>query len=76
MAPVRTAQLSRRREEGSSRRQVNIWLSEDDLQFLRTLALEREQTVSALIRRAVKLWRDDRQAKLQHTKLVSRFDST
>ena len=41
----------------ASKRQVNIWLSEEERNFLRTLAREREQSVSALIRRAIAVWR-------------------
>lgn len=38
-------------------RQVNIWMRDDDLAFLRQLAAEREQSVSALLRRAIATWR-------------------
>jgi hypothetical protein len=41
---------------------VNVWLSEEDLEFLRDLASEREQSVSALLRRAIAGWRRDRVA--------------
>lgn len=45
----------------ASKRQVNIWLSEEERNFLRTLAREREQSVSALIRRAIAVWRRQRE---------------
>jgi hypothetical protein len=37
----------------SRRRQVHIWLSEEDYQYLRSLAKERDQTLSALMRQVV-----------------------
>jgi len=39
------------------RKQVKLWLSDEDAAFLRTTAHEREQSVSGLIRRAIAFWR-------------------
>lgn len=54
------------------KRQVNIWITEADLEFLRQLAREREQSVSALLRRAIAGWRRDRESTREHTKLGGR----
>ncbi len=39
---------------GSKRQQVHFVISEADLQFLRSLALKYDETVAAILRRAVR----------------------
>lgn len=59
------------------RRQVNLWLTDDDLAFLRELAREREQSVSGLLRRAIAVWRQARTppADRDPTTVVRRVDT-
>ena len=56
----------------ASKRQVNVWLSEDDFRFLRELARQREQSVSALLRHAVKRWRHERADRRPDAPIVRR----
>jgi len=56
------------------RRQINLWLTEADIDFLRELAREREQSASALLRHAISMWRRTRAvpSDREHPKLVSK----
>jgi hypothetical protein len=36
-------------------RQLHMWISADDFEMLRALAAERDQTMSAVVRRAIRL---------------------
>lgn len=62
--------MSRNLAELSNRRQVSIWLTEEDIDFLHDLAEQREQSVSALLRRAIATWRRDRANRGDRTNVV------
>lgn len=64
------------RQGTDRRRQVNLWLTDDDFAFLRELAREREQSVSGLLRRAIAVWRARaRPADRDPTTVVRRVDT-
>jgi hypothetical protein len=50
----------RTRGAGGRTRQVTIWLANEDVAFLRELADEHDQSVSAFLRRQIAAWRKRR----------------
>jgi hypothetical protein len=62
--------LDRNRESELSTRQVSLWLTHADAQFLREMARERNQSLSGVIRSAIATWRRQRGLVAGGTKLV------
>jgi hypothetical protein len=67
MIPKMKAKATKSDRKRMTDRQVHVWMTQDDYEYLAELAHRRGYSVSALLRRSIRKWRDLSQPSQQQS---------